>query len=78
MSAHNAASQLEDSSIVTTASSGKVMNWSAAAPAGSEIGWVKGAIWVVTGSSANSGSTRLFINSGSSTSASWVAITTAS
>lgn len=78
MSAHNLGTQIEDATTLTSASSGKIFNWAAAAPAGSEIGYAKGALWIVTGSSANSATTRLFINSGSSTSATWVSITTAS
>lgn len=78
MSAHNLAAQLEDARTITNASSGKILNWSDVAPAGSEVGFTKGALWVVTGSSATSASTRLFINSGSSSSATWVSVTTAS
>lgn len=78
MSAHNTATQLEDATTSTSASSGKIFNWATAAPAGGELGYMKGALWIVTGATAASGSTRLFINTSTSGSATWVAITTAS
>ena len=72
MSAHNLGSQLEETSVVTSGTSGKAFVWESSAPAGGESGFAKGAIWINTAGSSTT--TRIYINSGSNTSATWTSI----
>jgi hypothetical protein len=74
MSAHNLVSQLEEATVSTSGTSGRVLEWRHAAPAGGESGYAKGALWINT--AATTTTTRIYINTGSNTSASWANFTT--
>ena len=76
MSAHNLGTHLEEMTISTPTTSGKAILWNDGAPAGGESGYAKGCIWV--NCLGNSTTTRLYVNGGTNSSASWISITTQS
>lgn len=73
MSAHNLGTQIEEARIVNSGTNGKFIDFVHAAPAGGETGFAKGALWINT--AASSTTTRLYINTGSNTSATWANFT---
>lgn len=77
MSAHNLGSQLDDAVIVNPQTTGRIMFHSTTTPTDGVAGFARGCLWVNTNSTATN-ATRLYINAGSDTSATWKAFTHAS
>jgi hypothetical protein len=73
MSIHNAASDLSQSPVATSTTNGILFTFGDGAPPASASGYAKGCLYVRT--DASSTTTRLYINSGTNTSATWSTFT---